>query len=52
MKKIKGFKVANPDGTCREFQYEVGKTYKHKGDISLCNSGFHFCEELKDCYNY
>lgn len=24
---IKGYKVFNPDWTCRNFQYEVGKTF-------------------------
>ena len=52
MKKIKGFKVMNPDMTCRNFKYEAGKTYKHEGEIELCGSGFHFCKELKDCYGY
>ena len=25
---IKGYKVFNPDWTCRNFQYEVGKTFE------------------------
>lgn len=25
---IKGYKVFNPDWTCRDFQYEVGKTFE------------------------
>ena len=25
---MKGYKVFNPDWTCRNFQYEVGKTYE------------------------
>ena len=49
---IKGYKVFNPDWTCREFQYEVGKTYKHEGDIGLCKAGFHFCQKISDCFNY
>ena len=52
MKKVKGYKVFNPDFTCMDFQYEVGKTYKHKGSIGLCESGFHFCSQLKDCFTY
>ena len=49
---MKGYKVTNTDMTCRGFQYEVGKTYKYEGEINICNVGFHFCEQLKDCYNY
>ena len=49
---MKGYKVFNPDWTCRGFQYEVGKEYRHEGEIGLCKSGFHFCERLVDCFNY
>ncbi len=52
VEKIKGYKVFNSDWTCRDFQYEVGKTFTHKGEIELCGSGFHFCKELKDCFSY
>ena len=49
---IKGFKVFNPNWTCRDFQYEVGQTYEHKGNIELCGSGFHFCRKASDCFKY
>lgn len=49
---IKGYKVFNPDWTCRDFQYKVGETYEHYGDIELCGSGFHFCVKATDCFNY
>ena len=49
---IKGYKVFNPDWTCRDFQYKVGETYEHYGDIELCGSGFHFCVKVTDCFNY
>ena len=49
---IKGYKVFNPDWTCRGFQYEVGKTFKHEGNIEMCGAGFHFCQKISDCFNY
>ena len=49
---IKGYKVFNPDWTCRGFKFEVGKTYKHNGNIGLCEKGFHFCRKASDCFNY
>jgi hypothetical protein len=52
MSNIKGYKVFNPDWTCRGFQYEVGKTFEHDGNIELCGSGFHFCQKASDCFNY
>ena len=49
---MKGFKVFNPDWTCRNFQFAVEETYKHDGDISPCREGFHFCKKMVDCFNY
>ena len=49
---IRGYKVFNQDWTCRGFQYKVGETYEHKGDISICNKGFHFCRDIAKCFNY
>ena len=50
---MKGYKVFNPDWTCRGFQYEVGKEYEMEDDgIELCRRGFHFCERLVDCFDY
>ncbi len=51
-KKIIAYKAFNDDMTCRDFQYEVGKTYNHAGDVSLCSSGFHACLTPFDCYGY
>ena len=49
---IKGYKVFNPDWTCRGMKYEVGQTYKHDGPISICEAGFHFCRKVADCFSY
>ena len=38
MKVYKGF---NKNLKCRDFQYEVGQEYIHKGEIEVCKSGFH-----------
>ena len=49
---MKGYKVFKPDWTCRGFQYAVGETFEEDVTPSCCNRGFHFCTELKDCFNY
>ena len=49
---MKGYKGFNQDLTCRDFQYEVGKTYEMTGVIGLCSRGFHFCQTLTDCFDY
>ena len=49
---MKGYKGFNPDWTCRDFKFEIGQKYKHEGEVSLCNSGFHFCENPLDVLTY
>ena len=49
---MKGYKAFNKGLTCKRFQYEVGNTYKHDGEIGLCKSGFHFCQTASDCAKY
>jgi hypothetical protein len=51
-KNIYGYKVTPPNSTCKDFKYEVNKRYKHNDKIKLCDSGFHFCEKLIDCFSY
>ena len=50
--KIKAFKGFNSDMTCRDFQYEVGKEYEHKGDVRACESGFHACQNPFDVLGF
>ena len=49
MKLYKGF---TKDMTCRDFQFEEGKTYTHDGEPELCKEGFHACEVPLDCLQY
>ena len=49
---VRGYKVFNPDWTCRGFQYEVGKTFEEDVEPSVCCCGFHFCENAADCFSY
>jgi hypothetical protein len=49
---MKGYKIFNPDFTCRGHQFEENKTYEIEGEIKLCGRGFHFCEKLSHCFEY
>jgi hypothetical protein len=49
---MKAYKVFNSDWTCLGLKYEVGKTYKHDGEIKMCRAGFHACRTLIDCFKY
>ena len=51
-KTIKGYKGFLPGLICRDFKFEVGKTFEHKGKVEACESGFHFCEDPFDIFNY
>ena len=51
-KSVHGFKVFNPDWTCKGFQYKVGEVYEMDELPVRCKRGFHFCTKAADCFNY
>ena len=53
---ISGYKGFNPDLTCTpsgvKFQYKLGETYEHQGDVEPCKSGFHICLNPLHVFRY
>jgi len=49
---LKTYKCFDKEMKCRGFQYEVGQTYSHEGNVVICEDGFHSCENPLDCLNY
>ena len=49
---IRGFKVFNPDWTCRDKQYTCPGVFEEDVTPSVCDRGMHFCKRAADCFNY
>jgi hypothetical protein len=50
--KLIAYKAFRTDMTCRDFQYEEGKSFEIEGRIKLCKCGFHACTNPLDIFNY
>ena len=49
--KVIAYKGMNSDMSCRDFKYELGKTYK-TDKVELCEYGFHACLNPRDVLEY
>lgn len=51
---MKGYKAFKPGWKCKDFQYEIGKTYELPKDqtLAICECGFHFCANPIDVFGY
>ena len=55
---VKSHKVTRSDMTCQPkenkppFQYQIGVTYFHDGQVKVCGEGFHSCLQPQHCFNY
>ena len=49
---VKGFKVFNPDWTCRNKAYTCPGKFEEDVIPSVCDEGMHFCKKAADCFNY
>ena len=51
-KIIRGFKVFNPDWTCKNKQYTCPGIFEENVTPSVCDRWMHFCKKAADCFNY
>lgn len=52
LKVVHGFKVFKSDWKCRDKQYSCPGKFEEEGELSVCDHGMHFCENVADCFSY
>ena len=58
MKKVKAYKVFNPDWTCRGYDFKtnngsaIDSVHEIDGEPKLCSHGFHACVNVAKCFDY
>lgn len=51
-KAVKGYKVFNPDWTCRDKQYTCPGKFEEDVTLSVRDKGMHFCKKAANCFDY
>ena len=49
---IIAYKGFDKDLKCRDMQYEIGKTYEMNDKLVMCQRGYHYCNELRNVFEY
>ena len=52
MNGVRGYKVFNPDWTCRGKQYSCPGTFEEDVQLEICKRGMHFCKKASSCFDY
>lgn len=52
MNYVRGYKVFNPDWTCRGKKYSCPGIFEEDVQLEICKKGMHFCKNAADCFNY
>lgn len=52
MNGVRGYKVFNPDWTCRGKQYSCPGAFEEDVKLKICKRGMHFCQKVSSCFDY